>query len=185
MLTLASGWSAMASRWTGQSIREGNMATSSVKPSTPGAAYGKGAMLSRGYFAYVSGKAGSRVTVRMMRTPTHEAEDRDIRNRAISCGLATGSAASRCKGTAPSAVKSKSSASAHRINRRSHTQAGPRWPRPPQGTGPSRSRRPVICIPIGNPVPASSSAGTHAECSPRGFAGATGSDATIKAIPDH
>jgi hypothetical protein len=63
----------MASRWTGQSIREGNMATSSVKPSTPGAAYGKGAMLSPGYFAYVSGKAGSRVTVRMMRTRTHEA----------------------------------------------------------------------------------------------------------------
>jgi hypothetical protein len=142
-------------------------------------------MLSHGYFACASGKAGGRVIVRMTRMPTREAEDRDIRNRAISCGLATGSAASRCKGTAPSAVKSKSSASAHRINRRSHTQAGPRWPRPPQGTGPSRSRRPVICIPIGNPVPASSSAGTHAECSPRGFAGATGSDATIKAIPDH
>jgi hypothetical protein len=49
------------------------MAPSSVKPSTPGEACGRGAMLSRGYFAYVSGKAGSRVTVRMMRTPTHEA----------------------------------------------------------------------------------------------------------------
>jgi hypothetical protein len=71
------------------------MATSSAKPSTPGEACGKGAMLSRGYFAYVSGEAGSRVTVRMMRTPTHEADDREIRNRAISCGLAPRSGPSR------------------------------------------------------------------------------------------
>jgi hypothetical protein len=54
-------------------------------------------MLSRGYFACASGKAGSRVTVRMTRTPTLDAgtgnlmhlqeefvnDHRDIRDRAI------------------------------------------------------------------------------------------------------
>jgi Staphylococcal nuclease homologue len=61
VLISVNGWRATASRWTGRSIREGDTMVSSLKPSTPGEACGRGAMLNPGCSASVSGKAGGTV----------------------------------------------------------------------------------------------------------------------------
>jgi len=49
--------------WLVRSIHEGDMMRSNAMPSTPGGA--RGATSSRGYSASASGKAGSRVNVRL------------------------------------------------------------------------------------------------------------------------
>jgi hypothetical protein len=67
-LTLGSGWYATGSRSIGLSTRRANTAGLSATLNMQGEAYGRGATLSRGGFALVLGKAGSRATVRTMRS---------------------------------------------------------------------------------------------------------------------
>jgi hypothetical protein len=66
------GSCAMVSLWTGRNIPSKSTMMRNVKPSRPGEACGKGAISSPGFSASASGKAGSRVNVRMTPTPILE-----------------------------------------------------------------------------------------------------------------
>jgi len=62
------GWYAMGARWIGPNTQKGSTIRRNATPIMRGAGYGQAVTLRRGCFAHVSGKAGSRATVRTMRT---------------------------------------------------------------------------------------------------------------------
>ena len=100
-LTLRNGWYAMGSRSIGPNTLRADTKRRSAMLIMPGEGYGRAAMLSHGYSARVSGKAGSRLTVRTMRT---RIRDNIPPIKAPQCGLRRGSV----RGTTPRREKIRS-----------------------------------------------------------------------------